>query len=408
MEAVLVIGYVAVVIATGAIASRKERNVAGWVVFALFGNIFALAAIALLPSLKGTFRPGITKIPDSVLNREIESGGLFSRGSSLDGEPAASATRCYRCGATPPSGAAYCPSCGAALGRRLTADIASEPLNPLWSADAPPPLPKEASTKAPQPKETKAKPGSPIPGLIVLGVAGFFIWRACSGPDDPKPIAQSAPPPQTTVSPPAASPAPVAIPSIAATPEPLPPPAPPKPHMATIDPGATNPITPGGKLSKQLGTAWTARVNAAFVAAANRAARSPLCEEVRLTGYSFDRSEPRKHFSVFADCASGTGQERFYMTEAETKLETPPESVRQIVDRADGFMSCVNVVREKMKFPSTLDYSLWGSNTERSPYGEMGVSLSFTAMNSLGAELPYRAYCIIDDRGVLLQSVKPR
>lgn len=181
-------------------------------------------------------------------------------------------------------------------------------------------------------------------------------------------------------------------------------------HRAPILESAFSPLTKSDapKLYKQWGKMGFDRINKATEAAVQITATSPKCDSVFLSGYSFDRSTPKKEFSVFVDCSNG---ERFYYTEAETQnAATGPtalsEGLEQVRD-SDALKSCQELVKSKLNFPSTMDVSLWSSEVTRAQYG-INVTLSFEAKNALGNELPYVAYCTVSVEKAELLSIKGR
>lgn len=183
------------------------------------------------------------------------------------------------------------------------------------------------------------------------------------------------------------------------------------PSRATkISDTAYTPITKhdSPKLYASWGKKWIGRINAALEKAVAITATSQKCDRVFLSGYSFDRSVPKKNFSVFVDCSNG---ERFFYTEDEAKnakaaAATVSDGLEQITD-TDALKSCENLAKENLKFPSTMDVSWFSSNVERGQFG-ISVALSFEAKNGLGNELPYAAYCVVNDKGTELLSVKER
>lgn len=181
-------------------------------------------------------------------------------------------------------------------------------------------------------------------------------------------------------------------------------------HRAPIRDGAFFPLTRDyvPDLYKQWGKKGIDRINRATEAAVNITSTSSKCDEVSQSGYSMDRSVPKKEFSVFVDCSNG---ERFYYTEAETQTDdAAPVSLSEGLDKVsngDALKSCQDLVRAKLDFPSTMDVSLWSSEVSRQQHG-INVTLSFEAKNALGNEMPYVAYCSVTAEKAELLSVKGR
>lgn len=161
-------------------------------------------------------------------------------------------------------------------------------------------------------------------------------------------------------------------------------------------------------LYKSWGKDGIDRINAALEQAVNITAASDQCDQVFMSGYSFDRSEPRDHFSVFVDCSNG---ERFYYSEADAlQASAAPSSVADAlaaVTDVQAFSRCEELAKEEVQHPSTMDVSWLNSNVQRGPLA-ITVALSFEAKNSFGAMLPYVAFCSIDATKSELMSVKER
>ncbi|MCO5085155.1 MAG: hypothetical protein M9939_26620 [Mesorhizobium sp.] len=181
-------------------------------------------------------------------------------------------------------------------------------------------------------------------------------------------------------------------------------------HRAPIRDGAFFPITKqdAPELFRQWGQEWIDRINKATEEAVNITASAEKCDEVSLSGFSFDRSVPKEKFSVFVDCLNG---ERFYYTEAETQSSAPQptalsESLAKITD-IDAFTSCEALAKPQLNFPSTMDVSWLNSVADRKQFG-INVALSFEAKNALGNEVPYVAYCVVTAENTELLSIKPR
>lgn len=184
------------------------------------------------------------------------------------------------------------------------------------------------------------------------------------------------------------------------------------PHKAEISDGALDKLSKSTspKLFKSWGQKGFDRINAATAAAVEKTAKSPKCDVVTISGYSFDRSSPKdKTFSVFTDCANG---ERFYFTEAEaidpsSNLASVNEKLSSI-DDSDAMFACRDLAKTKVRFPSSIDISVWDTAIEKTKFG-ISVALAFEAKNGLGAMLPYVAYCTVKETGEIeLLSVKER
>lgn len=182
-------------------------------------------------------------------------------------------------------------------------------------------------------------------------------------------------------------------------------------YAAPVADGAYMEITKASapKMYRKWGKDGIKRINAAMERAVALTAKSEKCDKVFQSGLSFDLSAPKKSIFVFADCANG---ERFLYTEEETKTLSdakPPLSAEfATISDLNAITACENVVKTKIKYPSTLDGSWFNSSVDRGQYG-INIAYRFEAKNDFGAMLPYVAYCNIEDPNtVFLQSIKPR
>lgn len=89
--------------------------------------------------------------------------------------------------------------------------------------------------------------------------------------------------------------------------------------------------------------------------------------------------------------AAAEKRERDRIEAAESEKRRRAESL--------AMASCQQRVRSAATFPSSVDFGWFGTDAEMAPGGIVAVTVSFTAKNALGAELPYRASCIISAEG---------
>jgi hypothetical protein len=134
--------------------------------------------------------------------------------------------------------------------------------------------------------------------------------------------------------------------------------------------------------------------------AAFKAARSPECDGVAISELSSNRSSPPDKIVIFVDCENG---KRFYFDAADVLAggvaQTQETKMKRISDD-EAKAACEKSVRASLDFPSTMRLSWSGKSVYRAPTtGNIVVTFDFNAKNRLGAELPYRARCIMDDRG---------
>jgi hypothetical protein len=222
-------------------------------------------------------------------------------------------------------------------------------------------------------------------GIILLGMVGY---QAFSGKKDDEPKAQETDAPSLANQPvQRAGPAPIAD-------------------------DAFDPITKASspKLFKEWGNKGIDRINKAMQLAITKTANSQACDKVSLSGYSFDRSSAKnKTFTIFTDCAN---QARFYLTEAQAtdpdyQARSAAENISAI-DDGDAMFTCRDLAATQIRFPSSIDISVWNTSIERTNT-TINVDLAFEAKNGFGNMLPYYAHCTVQDDGkTTLHSIKER
>lgn len=236
-----------------------------------------------------------------------------------------------------------------------------------------------------------ARHGAAVGIGLVLFFAGIAVAVINS---DPKPPAAE----QTPV---ATSPAAPAKPS--PTPQPTPAPTPPAPvDVSTkISPDAVMLIEGEGwdKTRREWGSAGIKRINAAMPKAAEKAAQSPACDYVEIVGLS-DRSKPKSMAVFYVDCRN---HQRFYVSEDDLKSDAAPVSKNAktaAISDTKAITACEESVKSQLNFPLSFDRDLLNTRVYRAPTGNIAVDFTFQAKNALGAELPQRARCVIDDTGI--------
>lgn len=236
-----------------------------------------------------------------------------------------------------------------------------------------------------------ARHGAAIGIGLVLFFAGIAV--AVINSDTKAPATKDAP----TV----ASPAAPATPA----PEPKPTPAPSPPAQvdvsAKISPDAVMLIEGEGwdKTRREWGSAGIKRINAAMPKAAEKAAQSPACDYVEIVGLS-DRSKPKSMAVFYVDCRNS---QRFYISEDDLKSDAAPVSKNAktaAISDAKAVAACEESVKSQLNFPLSFDRDLLNTRVYRAPTGNIAVDFTFQAKNALGAELPQRARCVIDDTGI--------
>jgi len=310
---------------------------------------------------------------------------------------------CRECGAEISTEATSCPRCGVPSPASRPA-VEAEAVEAPADSEVAEPAPAAA---LPPPKKKMSKVGCAL-WIIGTPLALFVVLALLVGGEKPRaPTAEPASAPKAET-PQAAPVEPPAVQTATALPEA---PLTPEPRVAPILDSATAPITKSGspRTFKTWGAKGVARINKAYIGAAEIASRSSRCDAVSVTGLSFEKSKPPNDIIVFADCKNG---ERFYVTEAEAAAGSAVASEREgneAIGESTALFACRDAVKQQLKYPSTMDASLlMGSSTGRAMNGAVQVYFTFEAKNDLGAMLPHEAYCTVDMNGLRIESIKTR
>jgi hypothetical protein len=157
------------------------------------------------------------------------------------------------------------------------------------------------------------------------------------------------------------------------------------------------------------GAAGVKKIDTLRKQAALKAAQSSECDKVDISELSSTRSSPPDNIVILTDCANG---KRFYFNAADLQAGGAPvsqETKMKRVSDEEAKAACENSVRASLEFPSTMSLSWGGKSVYRAPTtGNVVVTFDFDAKNRLGAELPYKARCVIDDRGLNLPEISGR
>ncbi|MBH1745992.1 hypothetical protein I5V28_09185 [Stenotrophomonas maltophilia] len=153
------------------------------------------------------------------------------------------------------------------------------------------------------------------------------------------------------------------------------------------------------KTRREWGSAGIERINAAMPKAAEKVAQSSSCDYVELVGLS-DRGKPKQQAVFYVDCKNG---QRFYVSEDDLKSDAGVVSKNAktaAISDSTAIKACEDSVKSQLNFPLTFDRDLLNTSVYRAPTGNIAVQFTFQAKNALGAELPQRARCVIDDTGI--------
>ncbi len=173
-------------------------------------------------------------------------------------------------------------------------------------------------------------------------------------------------------------------------------------HAENVDPSAYTPYTQKAypKTFRTWGKAGVSKINKYMKIGAYRAAESPRCDTVETADLSDNRSSPPNNIVIFVDCANG---ERFYFTSKELENSGSAQSQKQKTEHVgDSAYSsqCEHAIQQELKFPSSMDKKWFSTNVYRAPQGNVVVTFDFDAKNGFGINLPQRARCVFDDRGM--------
>ncbi|MGM0422337.1 MAG: hypothetical protein ACQEQL_04465 [Pseudomonadota bacterium] len=174
-------------------------------------------------------------------------------------------------------------------------------------------------------------------------------------------------------------------------------------NAAKISEWAISPID--AKNYPRIYNAWGAakvkELNKLQQKAAEKAAKSPECDTVDIVALSETRSIPKQKAVFFVDCANG---KRFYISDADLKESggvVSQEKKMAAYTDAQAIEACKDNVRSQLNYPSTFNLGAFSTSVYRAPTnGNIVVNFDFEAKNGLGAELPHKARCVIDDQGI--------
>lgn len=188
-----------------------------------------------------------------------------------------------------------------------------------------------------------------------------------------------------------------------------------EPQPAQATPSAPAPVDVSKKISpdavfliegdgwertrREWGSTWIKRINEAMPKVAEKVAQSASCDYVDLVGLS-DRGKPRQKAVFYVDCRNG---QRFYVNEDDLKSDegvVSKNAKTAAISDGNAIRACEDSVRSQLNFPSTFDRDILNTSVYRAPTGNIAVQFTFQAKNALGAELPQRARCVIDDTGI--------
>ena len=170
-----------------------------------------------------------------------------------------------------------------------------------------------------------------------------------------------------------------------------------------IDDYAVIPLTKADypKLYKEWGSKGFKKINALMPKAAEKAAASNECDKVIMANISTQRSKSPSKIVFFVDCQNN---KRFYIEDndltSNSAIESQEAKIAKITDMAaiDG---CDSAIKAQLNNPLTFDRKILSTQVIRGKQvGNVIVRFEFEAKNDLGASLPHKAECVINDKGM--------
>ena len=132
-----------------------------------------------------------------------------------------------------------------------------------------------------------------------------------------------------------------------------------------------------------------------MVKAGKLVAKNPKCLEV-LDGSISSDPWPADNPKFFITCKiqHAYPYENFFVTKKEIDAGITPDLPKPVA-KERAILLCRNSVKSNATFPSTVSFSWFGIETSVGSNGNTEVLMNLTAKNALGAELPYRARCLV-------------
>lgn len=90
----------------------------------------------------------------------------------------------------------------------------------------------------------------------------------------------------------------------------------------------------------------------------------------------------------------------FFPANAEQKAREKAESRESVA----AIIACKRYIKSRARHSSTVEFSTFGTSTNKTGQNTWLISMEFTAKNSFGVELKHQAYCEIDS-GTVIDSV---
>lgn len=153
------------------------------------------------------------------------------------------------------------------------------------------------------------------------------------------------------------------------------------------------------KTIDKYGVARIKEINELIPKAADLMSKNKNCDKLWNVALSSNRGT-KDNVVIFGDCNNGS---RFYLSEKEINESKPALSGKEKLEKMslDLMNLCDEMAKATLTHPSTFDKSIWRSGVSVDDY-KITVISGFSAKNSFGLELKYKAVCVFNDKPELV------
>lgn len=153
------------------------------------------------------------------------------------------------------------------------------------------------------------------------------------------------------------------------------------------------------KTIDKYGVARIKEINELIPKAADLMSKNKNCDKLWNVALSSNRGT-KDNVVIFGDCNNGS---RFYLTEKEINESKTALSGKEKLDKMslDLMNLCDEMAKATLTHPSTFDKSIWRSGVSVDDY-KITIVSGFSAKNSFGLELKYKAVCVFNDKPELV------
>lgn len=153
------------------------------------------------------------------------------------------------------------------------------------------------------------------------------------------------------------------------------------------------------KTIDKYGIAKIKEINELIPKAADLMSKNKKCDKLWNVALSDNRST-KEEIVIFGDCNNGS---RFYLSETEINSSKPALSGKEKLEKMqyDLMSFCDELAKKTLTHPSTFSKSVWRSGSSVDEH-KITIISGFSAKNSYGLELKYKAVCVFNDKPELL------